>query len=409
MCFRRYDPALDREAAIRIWRETGWARGDQEHAIDHVIAAGAARVAVVDGQAECVVTTARGTVRHGERDLPMACVTGAATSRVARRWGLARRLTAAAAAEEAASGALVAALGTFEQGFYDRLGFGTGGYEHFVSFDPARLRAGVRPRRPVRIGPDRFREVHENRLGRCRGHGSCTLDSPEFTRFEMLRSRNGFGLGYSDGGQAISHHVWCFAKEDVERGPYRVRWMAWRTPQQFAELLGVIRSLGDQVATVSMREPPGIQLQDLIDRPMSAQVASRGGEHEQGIRSLAYWQMRICDLAGCLERTALPGGEVVFNLKLTDPVQEYLPPETPWRGVAGEYVVTLGPESRSEPGRSGRLGTLEASVNAFTRLWMGVRPASGLAHTDTLCGPPGLLEALDRLIRLPPPRPDWDF
>jgi hypothetical protein len=48
-------------------------------------------------------------------------------------------------------------------------------------------------------------------------------------------------------------------------------------------------------------------------------------------------------------------------------------------------------------------------VGAFTRLWLGVRPASGLAITDDLCAPPALLDQLDRVLRLPEPKPDWDF
>ena len=41
--------------------------------------------------------------------------------------------------------------------------------------------------------------------------------------------------------------------------------LAWQTPEQFTELLALIRSLGDQVKMVTLREPPGIQWQDLID------------------------------------------------------------------------------------------------------------------------------------------------
>ena len=52
---------------------------------------------------------------------------------------------------------------------------------------------------------------------------------------------------------------------------------------------------------------------------------------------------------------------------------------------------------------------LTASVNAFSRMWLGVRPATALNFTDDLSGPPELLEALDSLLRLPDPQPDWDF
>ncbi|NQT88677.1 hypothetical protein HQ560_18065 [bacterium] len=60
-------------------------------------------------------------------------------------------------------------------------------------------------------------------------------------------------------------------------------------------------------------------------------------------------------------------------------------------------------------GEADSLPTLDATVNAFSRLWLGVRPASGLAVTDQLSGPPELLAALDAILRLPTPQPDWMF
>jgi hypothetical protein len=38
-----------------------------------------------------------------------------------------------------------------------------------------------------------------------------------------------------------------------------------------------------------------------------------------------------------------------------------------------------------------------------------VRPATGLAITDELSGPSILLSQLDRCLKLPEPKPDWDF
>jgi len=71
--------------------------------------------------------------------------------------------------------------------------------------------------------------------------------------------------------------------------------------------------------------------------------------------------------------------------------------------------VTLGPSSGAERGTDASLPTLTATVNALTRLWLGVRPATGLAVTDDLSGPLDLLQALDRAICLPEPKPDWDY
>jgi hypothetical protein len=69
----------------------------------------------------------------------------------------------------------------------------------------------------------------------------------------------------------------------------------------------------------------------------------------------------------------------------------------------------LGEYSSARRGTEAGLPTLRATVNAFTRLWLGVRPASGLAVTDQLDGPADLLARLDRLLRLPVPCPDWDY
>ncbi len=407
---RAADPVRDRDAVQRIQRELGWLDpAEDDSIIDLILGMGPAQVAEHEGQVECAVTTAPGSLRHGESDLDLVIVTGVLTSRVARRRGLAARLTARAVAQAAAARAPVAALGTFDQGFYDRLGFGTGSYEHFVTFAPDRLRVADRPRPPRRVGPEDWVRVHANRLERRRVHGACNVLPAAFTRIEMLKSKNGFGLGYAAEGGALSHHLWCFTKRSVEHGPYRVRWLAWRTPEQFRELVALLASLGDQLVTISMREPPGLQLQDLIDRPFASQRATSGGEYEQGVKSIAYWQMRICDLPRCVAHARLPGPPARFNLELSDPIADRLPEDAPWRGVAGDYVVTLGPQSSAEPGRAPGLDTLSASVGAFTRLWLGVRPASGLALTDDLAGPQRLIEALDRAVRLPPPKPDWDF
>jgi hypothetical protein len=71
--------------------------------------------------------------------------------------------------------------------------------------------------------------------------------------------------------------------------------------------------------------------------------------------------------------------------------------------------VTLGPQSSAEPGTDRALPTLAASVGAFTRMWLGVLPATGLAVTDELEGPQELLEELDWALRLPQPSVDWGF
>jgi len=409
MAFRPYDPDRDLAAVLRIWHETGWIPPGKDEVASIALSCGRPLVAELDGAAECMVHTAPGTMRYLEQELPFSGVTAVATSRVARRQGLAGRLTALAVALDAAEGALLAGLGMFEQGFYDRLGFGTGPYEHFISFDPACLIVPGKARVPRRLGTDDWALIHAARLARRRSHGALNFYAPEMTRMEMVEHEHGFGLGYCDGPQGeLTHHIW-FSPRNVEHGPYGILWLTFQSVQQFHELLALLKGLGDQVRLVRMREPADIQMQDLLLHPFRTRHATRGSEMESSMRAVAYWQVRICDLAGCLAQTHLPAGEVCFNLRLSDPIGAYLDEDAPWRGLAGEYVVTLGVESSARPGADGRLPTLSASVGAFSRMWLGVRPASGLAYTDDLSGPPELLTRLDRVLCLPQPKTEWDF
>jgi len=409
MQYREYDPKRDRDAVHRIWREAGWLEKGKEELADMHLTCGRLLVAEVGGQAECLVSSAPGVMRYVEEDLAFAGCTGVATGRVARKQGLAKRLLARLIAADAADGALVVGLGMFEQGFYDRVGYGTGGYEHSLSFDPSTLRVDRRARPPRRLGAEDAELVHACRLARLRGHGGLNFHATAMTAPEVRWSEKAFGLGYCDGPSGeLTHHVWITV-DDIESGPYRVAWMAYRDYGQLLELLALVKSLGDQVRLVTMQEPQGIQLQDLLDRPFKHRQITEKSKFESRARAEAYWQMRICDVAKCLAETHLRGEEARFNLRLSDPIAELLGEELSWRGVGGEYVVTLGPSSGAEVGRDPGLSTLTASVNAFTRLWLGVRPATGLAVTDELSGPPALLEELDWLLRLPDPKPDWDY
>ncbi len=409
MDYRDYDAARDRDAAHRIWRETGWLEAGKEESMDLLVGAGRALVAEVAGEAECLALTCPGSIRYLEEELPFACVTGVTTSRVARKQGLAKRLTAAAVARDAADGALVEGLGMFEQGYYDRLGFGAGSSEHWLAFDPAQLNVVVRPRPPHRITVDDWEKTHASRLTRRPGHGRCNLTPAAVTRAEMLSRTDAFGLGYENEAGELTHYFWCFGKE-AEHGPYHIAWMVWHDGAEFLELIALVKSLGDQVHSVSMREPAGIQIQDLLAEPFRFWRLTQRSKFEQKAEAFAYWQVRVNDVGACLAQTRLAtSADVRFNLRLSDPIAATLDEEAPWRGCAGDYIVTLGKSSGAEKGRDAALPTLAATVNAFTRLWLGVRPASGLAVTDDLAGPADLLDELDGALRLPEPKVDWDF
>jgi GNAT superfamily N-acetyltransferase len=411
MDYRPYDPETDLVAARRIWHEVGWIdKGNDSHDEGFKLFSEGydGLVATLNGEPECYVATGPGSMRYLGVDLPYSVVAAVTTSHVARRQGLAKRLTAAAVAQAAAAGAQVSALGMFDQGFYNRLGFGTGGYEHWLAIDPAHLEVPVEARTPIRLGTDDWEKIHGSRLARRRGHGGCTIDTTAASRAEMLWASNGFGLGYADGpGGELTHHIW-FSAKDMENGPLSAWWMSYQSWDQFLELMALLANLGDQVQLVRFREPAGIQLQDLIRQPFRRRRISMKSEYETASRAAAYWQIRICDLEGCVGAVRVDGDPVRFNLSLADPIADLLD-DAPWRGVGGDYVVELGTESSVVRGTGAALPTLTADIGAFSRLWFGVLPATGLAVTDELAAPAELLGALDRALRLPPPKPDWDF
>lgn len=394
---------------LRILREVGWTRPGKEDLWPPYLTSGRILVADLDRQPECLVATAPGVMRYLTEDLPLVEVTAVATSHIARRQRLARRLLARALAAAVADGAVISRVCIFDQGFYNRVGFGTGGYEHTLLFDPSALRVTAEPRVPRRLTVEDFALMHASRLARLRGHGAANYPSSAATELELRWHDKGFGLGYCDGPNGeLTHHFWCTA-DHLEWGPYHIGWLVFQTPDQFLELMALIKSLGDQVHLVRMREPQGIQLQDLLDRPFRHYQMTEKSRFENRMHASAFWQVRILDLPKCLAQTHLTSGETRFNLELSDPIEALLDEDAPWRGVAGSYIVTLGKTSAAESGSDPALPTLKASVNAFSRLWFGVRPATGLAVTDDLSGPQSLLEELDLTLRLPDPRPDWDF
>jgi predicted acetyltransferase len=411
MNIRVYDPKKDRKAVLRILEEAGWFDNErlQKHReiFNHYFTTGRTLVATVQDTAESLVVSMPGTIRYMHEDLNLCGVTAVATSRIARRQGFATRLTAESIATAAEQGAMVAGLGVFEQGFYEKLGFGAGPYEHHVSFSPASLNIDEKHRPPRRLTADDWKTVHASRMSRRRGHGSCNLIPEIASRFEMVYEPNGFGLGYFDEDGRLTHHLWMSVKG--ERGPGQVWWMSYKKYDQFLELMALIGSLGEQILSVEMVEPPGIQFQDLLYKPFALRETTRRNRYANYMMSSAYWQLRILDLPGCIERTHLKGDELMFNLELMDPIKKYLKTGSAWQGVDGRFVVRLGGKSSAVAGSEPGIPMLSASVGAFTRLWLGVGSATGLSATDELAGPEELLLRLDDLIMLPVPKVDWEF
>ena len=403
-----YDHARDFKAVRRIHYEVGWlSSGAEAKAFEKMVPHLDGVVYPIDGEAECAVFTCPGAMRYLAEDVEMCAVLAVTTSRIARKLGAAKQLTAHALATAAEAGNEIATLGMFEQGFYDQLGFGTGAYARAMRFDPATLTVNTPFRRPTRLGRKDWRRMHEALHRRMRGHGGCVLDVPQIVRAEMAHD-NLIALGYCDGPNGeLTHFLWGEAKD--QHGPYKIYAYAYQNTDQLFELLALLKSLGDQVTSLAMEEPPEIQLQDLLKQPFRNRGMTQGSEHAAYHRTTAYWQARILDLPKCLAKTRLDAETVRFNLQLTDPITTHLAGSNAWQGVAGDYVVTLGEESAAERAQSASLPTLTASVGAFTRMWLGVRNPSSLALTDDLRGDETLLASLDRALRLPQPHFGWDF
>lgn len=404
MQIRDYDQAKDHEAVKQMWIEAGW--GDYKDHERRMVESERTIVAEVDGETLATVFSSLGDMRYLGETLSLSGIGGVITDLTARKLRLSSKLTAHRIALDAADGALVCALGAFEDGYYNRFGFGTGGYEHRVFFAPSDLKIEQQPRRPKRLGDDDSALMHRNRLARRRVHGACSFYNPVYTQFES--AENGFGFGYTDSDGELTHHLWLRGK-GKEEGPFSVAWMAYHTDEQFFELLALIKSFGDQFHQVSMTEPPHLALQDLLHRPFYQRRLTKNAPYAAKVEADAWWQMRICHVEECLSKTHLPDTDLRFNLELTDPIADFLAEDATWRGVAGTYRVALGPQCDARIGPDPALPTLTASVGAFTRLWIGAHPARRLALSDDFSAPAELLEGLDWAFRLPQPWTEWDF
>ncbi len=414
---RPFDLDRDLEAVRRIWHEAGWLMEDQSEgrALKAFLSSADVWVDDVEVDVECAVSTVLGDMRYLDEDIPFCAVTSVTTGLVGRRQGLARSVLTHALREAESSGAVFAALGAFEQGFYDALGFGTGSYERKVRFDPSDLlskRLGLtpgRPRRPVRFTVDDAEELHRARLQRMRRHGGCNIRPSGITEHEMLYFKNSFGLGYRDGpGGSPSHYIWCVFQG--EAGPLVVYWTVFRNIEELRELLGLLATLGDQYHSVELWEPMWLQFQVGLNRPFRRFDQTAGSKRAHGVTAEAYWQARILNVEKAVERMRLPeAGEIEFVLRLTDPLEKYLDDNSSWRGCGGDYTLRLGARSQAVSGSKTGLPELRCSVNAFTRLWLGVATAESLTVTNGLSGEPELIAALSTRLRLPSPGLDWQF
>lgn len=407
---RPFEFERDNEYVDRILLEVGWRRPQEpdvrREAREAFHRASDAYVAELSGEPECFVSTVHGDYRYRDHDLPFTGVTGVVTSRVARKQGLASATTVRALAAAAERGSVIAGLGIFDQGFYDKLGFGTGGYDHYLKIDPATLTVPYCTRVPVRLTPLNVPEMHEARLRRRRTHGSVRLSPEAVTRFNSTHSATDFGLGFRDEAGTLTHHLWVHT-QDSRIGPYRILWTAFSTIAEYLDLLGLMRNLGDQLYMVYVPEPAGVQLQDFIRRPFRRYQEARRGEFETDSKASANFQYRILDVAQAFQAAAGVMRLPAFTMRVTDPVSPFLHDHDGWQGVAGDYEV--GPHGAARIAAGVGQPDLTLPVSDLTRGWLGVLPFSTLRDMGGAALSGDLARELDAAFAGPSPHTDWFY
>jgi len=363
-------------------------------------------VTELDGEAEVLVLTRSGDVQYLEKIIPASFVTGVLASRVSRMQGHALRTTAHAIAQSTTQSAAVSFLGVFDQGYYDKLGYGTLNYERLCTIDPANLNVPKLSRKPKRFTKDDAEVLHNCRLNRKKFHGGCNLFGTGVTGCELVWIENGFGLGFEEDGE-LTHCMWLSSKG--EHGPYQCECMAYQTNEQLIELLSVLKSLSDQVHGIRMQDPAGFQLQDFLIRPFATLRSRKGGTFDASTSCNAWRQCRILDVEQCVKAMKLHGESVSFNLKLTDPIERYLPKKSGWRGVGGDWMIALGEESSATRGHDDALPSASATVNGLSRIWFGSSSAEVVSTTGQFVADLELIHRIDSIVKLPAPIVDWDF
>ncbi len=405
----RYDASLHLNDCLITWRDAGWLEKGSEKAAEEFIGSGSAMVGLENGRAVALATSGKGSMHHclHSSDLPFCSINSVNVSFHGRKLGYAAALTTSLLAEAAERGDACAGLGMFEQGFYDRLGFSNMPYWNSVSLVPSEIALeGEFASRPVRLSAENWMEIHRNRTDRYRHHGSINLSSAS-TKAAMDFSGNCFVLGFRNEDGELTHHIF-FEKIAGENGPAYTGWLVYGNPSQFRNLLLVIKSLGDQLDIVRINEPPGVQIQALLKKPLSTRRRTLKSVQAE-TRTLSWTQCRILDLEGCINGMNCPGESCSFNLRLHDPITDIMEKSRGWRGCSGDYTVFLSSDSRAVPGISPGLPMMECSVNTFTKLWNGsVRPTL-LPFTDSISAPPELLRAVEKAVPMPEPSFDWEL
>lgn len=462
MEFRVVNAKPDLEQLKLLWKDAAWDAEleDYEAALRHLIPHTHSLVADDDRGIAAVVASMGGEFQFLESSLPMSVVLSVLSAAHARRQGHSAELLTILLQQEQTRGAVVAVLGAFDQGYYDKLGFGTGGYDPVMVMNPAALRIPSHARRALDHPSVRIRRITNadsealfaSWVRHKRYHGACTAKNVGFVSAMMHgMAGQGFGLAICEGSGTNEHIAAHFFGKRLGEGKLDILWACADTPARYLQLLEVIHRLSDQLEQVKLTPPPYIALHDLLARPLRDGIVHTGHPFDDAL----LWQLRILDIPRAIHAVRLPIAETVhFTLRITDPVEKYAPAD--WTGCAGDYAVQLGEESRCVPLKSqgeswgnaqqGEWGetregawsesrgntqggargntqdnaqdnaqeaqgeaVLDASIGAFSRFWSGALRPSALSHSDHFHASEELIAQLERVYSVPTPFRMWEF
>ncbi len=411
-----FDFDRDMDAVLAMWKEVGWNNGEdrQESYIREFFQAndGRSLVALLNGRAESVAHRTLGSIRYGDdRELSAGAVTAVTTSRIGRRLRAASRLTAWSVAELGEDGCAVALIGMFEQGFYDRFGFGVGPYELLVWAYPGSLQVPRPYRTPERFDfDDHSEELYAAVVSRHRTHGGVLMGGERATKTLVMMDQESSIYGYRTDG-VISH--WVAVEHKGEHGPDRVVAWAYQTPEQCLDLLRLVQEWSDQTDLIRFVEPAWLQMQDLIHEPGHNYRRTKGSTSHVRTEADAWWQIRILDLPTCIGAMVPAAEPFEVVVDLNDPVAEHLVDAGfggSWQPVGGTWRLSFGGTNSAERIGDDVAADLTTTVNALSRWWLGVLPASVLGVIGQMEADSSTLARLDQMtVHLPRPQPGWDF
>ncbi|MEA2015858.1 MAG: GNAT family N-acetyltransferase, partial [Actinomycetota bacterium] len=331
MLIRKYNAEKDKKAICRIWEEIGWIQKEksQKESVGLMLDCSEPWVCEYRGLAESVVLTIEAELNYLNEKLTHCAVNGVSSSTLVRKQGFTRKLIAHAIMKMVEKGAHTSSLHMFDQGYYNKLGFGTGAYKHYISFDPNNLNIKTKPRIPVRLTVNDWRDLHACRINRVKYHGAIDIIPEDFTKANYGFLKNSFIFVYKENGKITHFLVGC--TDNIENGPYHIE-CVFNKKEQFLELLAFIKTLGEQVRCVKLIEPPFIQMQDFLERPFLFREITKQGKYQNTNIGEATWQVRICDLQKCISVVKNKEEELEFNLLINDPIKHYLPDNSIWKG-----------------------------------------------------------------------------